>query len=100
LNRQDELFAARNEEVTQRGTQLTQVQRRFEVGDTGRLDIDQVRVSLLESQSSQVREQVGELQAQFALFRAMGGGWTAGQPTPSTQQPPAGPATASAPVSR
>jgi multidrug efflux system outer membrane protein len=70
-NRQTELFAARNEEVAQRGIQLTQVQRRFEVCDTGRLDIDQVRVSLLASQSSQVREQVGKLQAQFALFRAM-----------------------------
>ncbi|SMG53969.1 efflux transporter outer membrane subunit [Paraburkholderia susongensis] len=102
LNRQDELFKARNEEVTRRTTQLSQVQRRYEVGDTGRVDIDQVRVALLESQSSQVREEVGKLQAQFALFRAMGGGWLANPPpVASTQQPAAGttPATASAPAS-
>ncbi|WP_233837974.1 efflux transporter outer membrane subunit [Paraburkholderia sp. ZP32-5] len=100
LNRQDELFKARNEEVTRRTTQLSQVQRRYEVGDTGRVDIDQVRVALLESQSSQVREEVGKLQAQFALFRAMGGGWLANPPAAANAQPPAGavPATASVPA--
>ncbi|NML35399.1 efflux transporter outer membrane subunit [Paraburkholderia antibiotica] len=100
LNRQDELFKARNEEVTRRTTQLSQVQRRYEMGDTGRLDIDQVRVALLESQSSQVREEVGKLQAQFALFRAMGGGWMANPPAAANAQPASGtvPATASAPA--
>ncbi|WP_233808516.1 efflux transporter outer membrane subunit [Paraburkholderia sp. HP33-1] len=102
LNRQDELFKARNEEVARRTTQLSQVQRRYEVGDTGRVDIDQVRVALLESQSSQVREEVGKLQAQFALFRAMGGGWLANPPAVANTPTPAGPApaTTSAPASQ
>ena len=95
LNRQDELFKARNEEVTRRTTQLSQVQRRYELGDTGRVDIDQVRVALLESQSSQVREEVGKLQAQFALFRAMGGGWLANPPVAANTPTPTGAASAS-----
>jgi outer membrane protein TolC len=102
LNRQDELFKARNEEVTRRTTQLSQVQRRYELGDTGRVDIDQVRVALLESQSSQAREEVGKLQAQFALFRAMGGGWLANPPAVANTPTPAAPApaTVSAPASQ
>ncbi|MGF6839530.1 NodT family efflux transporter outer membrane factor (OMF) lipoprotein [Paraburkholderia youngii] len=94
LNRQDELFNARNEEVARRTTQLNQVRRRYELGDTGRVDIDQVRVALLESQSSQAREEVGKLQAQFALFRAMGGGWLANPPVAANPQTPTGPAAA------
>jgi outer membrane protein TolC len=39
------------------------------------MDVDQARLALLESQATLVRERVGQLQAQVALFRAMGGGW-------------------------
>jgi outer membrane protein TolC len=75
LKRQEELQKARNEEVTRRNEVLRKTTRQFTVGDIGRIDIDQARIALLESQAALVREQVGQLQAQVALFRAMGGGW-------------------------
>ncbi|CAB3792801.1 Toluene efflux pump outer membrane protein TtgC [Paraburkholderia ultramafica] len=75
LKRQEELQKARNEEVTRRNEVLRKTTRQFKVGDIGRIDIDQARLALLESQAALVREQVGQLQAQVALFRAMGGGW-------------------------
>jgi NodT family efflux transporter outer membrane factor (OMF) lipoprotein len=75
LKRQEQLQQARNEEVRRRSEVLRKTTRQFSVGDIGRLDIDQARLALLESQATLVREQVGQLQAQVALFRAMGGGW-------------------------
>jgi NodT family efflux transporter outer membrane factor (OMF) lipoprotein len=75
LKRQEQLQQARNEEVARRTEVLRKTTRQFTVGDVGRIDIDQARVALLESQATLVREQVGQLQAQVALFRAMGGGW-------------------------
>jgi outer membrane protein TolC len=75
LKRQEQLQQARNEEVARRNEVLRKTTRQFTVGDVGRIDIDQARVALLESQAALVREQVGQLQAQVALFRAMGGGW-------------------------
>lgn len=47
----------------------------YRVGDIKRIDIDQARVALLESQSALAGEQVGLIQSQVALFRAMGRGW-------------------------
>jgi NodT family efflux transporter outer membrane factor (OMF) lipoprotein len=75
LKRQQDLQRARNEEVARRNEVLRKTTRQFTVGDIGRLDIDQARLALLDSQATLVREQVGQLQAQVALFRAMGGGW-------------------------
>jgi NodT family efflux transporter outer membrane factor (OMF) lipoprotein len=75
LKRQEQLQQARNEEVARRNEVLRKTTRQFTVGDVGRIDIDQARIALLESQATLVREQVGQLQAQVALFRAMGGGW-------------------------
>ena len=72
---------------------LRKTTRQFTVGDIGRIDIDQARLALLESQAALVREQVGQLQAQVALFRAMGGGWqpagTAVSASPPYPAPPA-----------
>jgi len=75
LRRQQQLLAARNQEVSRRQEVLRKVMEQYRVGDIGRIDIDQARVALLESQSALVREQVGLIQSQVALFRAMGGGW-------------------------
>ncbi|MFM0632809.1 TolC family protein [Paraburkholderia xenovorans] len=75
VRRQEQLQAARIEEVSRRSEVLRKTMRQYEVGDIGRINIDQARVALLESQTSLVREQVGLLQGQVALFRAMGGGW-------------------------
>jgi NodT family efflux transporter outer membrane factor (OMF) lipoprotein len=93
LKRQQQLQQARNEEVARRNEVLRKTTRQFTVGDVGRIDIDQARVALLESQTALVREQVGQLQAQVALFRAMGGGWqpasSAVSASPPYPEPPA-----------
>ncbi|MEK6293946.1 MAG: hypothetical protein V4793_21690 [Paraburkholderia tropica] len=39
------------------------------------MDLDRAQLALVDSEAALVREQVGELSAQIALFRAMGGGW-------------------------
>ncbi|MGF6603487.1 NodT family efflux transporter outer membrane factor (OMF) lipoprotein [Paraburkholderia sp. GAS448] len=93
LKRQEQLQQARNEEVARRNEVLRKTTRQFTVGDVGRIDIDQARVALLESQAALVREQVGQLQAQVALFRAMGGGWQpAGSAVSASPPYPAPPA--------
>ncbi|MGF6300291.1 MULTISPECIES: efflux transporter outer membrane subunit [Paraburkholderia] len=93
LKRQEQLQQARIEEVTRRTAVLRKTTRQFTVGDIGRIDIDQARVALLDSQAALIREQVGQLQAQVALFRAMGGGWqpasSAVSASPPYPMPPA-----------
>jgi len=99
LKRQEQLQQARNEEVARRTEVLRKTTRQYTNGDTGRLDIDQARLALLDSQATLVREQVGQLQAQVALFRAMGGGWqpassivSVAPPLPSSQPAASAPA--------
>lgn len=93
LKRQEQLQQARNEEVARRNEVLRKTTRQFKVGDIGRIDIDQARIALLDSQAALVREQVGQLQAQVALFRAMGGGWQPASSAVSASPPyPAPPA--------
>ncbi|WP_395061709.1 efflux transporter outer membrane subunit [Paraburkholderia silvatlantica] len=75
LSRQTQLQAARNDEVAQRRTLLGKVQTQLRVGEVGRMDVDRAQLALADSEAALVRERVGELSAQIALFRAMGGGW-------------------------
>lgn len=75
LSRQTQLQAARNDEVAQRRTLLGKVQTQLRVGEVGRMDVDRAQLALANSEAALVRERVGELSAQIALFRAMGGGW-------------------------
>ncbi|TDV24011.1 NodT family efflux transporter outer membrane factor (OMF) lipoprotein [Paraburkholderia caballeronis] len=80
LNRQTAQRRMRDAEVAERETALHKVTRRLAVGDAGRAEVDDARVALLESRSAQVRDQAAEVQAQVALFRAMGGGWRIDDP--------------------
>jgi NodT family efflux transporter outer membrane factor (OMF) lipoprotein len=75
LSRQAQLQAARKDEVAQRSTLLHKTQTQLRVGEVGRMDVDRAQLALVDSQAALIREQVGELSAQIALFRAMGGGW-------------------------
>ncbi|WP_322032803.1 efflux transporter outer membrane subunit [Paraburkholderia sp. J76] len=75
LSRQAQLQAARNDEVAQRRTLLGKAQTQLRVGELGRMDVDRAQLALADSEAALVRERVGELSAQIALFRAMGGGW-------------------------
>ena len=45
------------------------------LGDAGRLEMAKERAGLLNSQAGLVQEQIRQLQAHIALYRAMGGGW-------------------------
>ncbi|WP_341316897.1 efflux transporter outer membrane subunit [Paraburkholderia sp. IMGN_8] len=88
LARQQQLQTARAQEVTHRSDVLAKTMRQYQVGNVGRLDIDQARVALLNSQSALVTGDMGLIQAQVALFRAMGGGWqAAAAPQPATDEP-------------
>ena len=75
LSRDEQLLRAVKAEVGERVVVLRNTQRQYELGDAGRLEIAQARVSLLESQSALVSQQVMQLQTHIALFLAMGGGW-------------------------
>ncbi|WP_408583361.1 efflux transporter outer membrane subunit [Paraburkholderia tropica] len=75
LSRQAQLRDVRTNEVAQRRTILRKTQTQLRVGEVGRMDLDRAQLALVDSEAALVREQVGELSAQIALFRAMGGGW-------------------------
>lgn len=75
LDRDAQQLEAVKTEVSERSVVLNNTQRQYEVGDAGRLEIAQARVSLLESQSVLISRQVSQLQTHIALFLAMGGGW-------------------------
>lgn len=80
LTRSDMQQQARREEVAERAEVLRKTLLQYQLGDVGRLEMAQARAASLNSQSSLVRDQVGQLQAHIALFRAMGGGWQDGAP--------------------
>lgn len=75
LSRDKEVLAALQKEVSERSIVLQKTRRQYDVGDVGRFEIARDRVTLLESESALINQQVAQLQTQNALFLAMGGGW-------------------------
>lgn len=75
LNRDEKQHNALQKQVNEREAILKKTNIQYKVGEVGRLDMALARVSLLDSQSSLLAQEVSQLQTQIALFRALGGGW-------------------------
>lgn len=75
LGDDEKLHKNLQKQVSERETILRKVNFQYKVGEVGRLDMAQARVALLDSQSSLLAQEIGQLQTQIALFRALGGGW-------------------------
>lgn len=75
LDRIDRQTAARQQELDHRTEVLRKTLAQYQIGDAGRLEMAQARAGLLNSQAGLVQDQIRQLQAHIALYRAMGGGW-------------------------